>query len=175
MDQNINIIKSQLRTIPDFPKPGILFYDITSVLKDKVGFKACMDSMASCLAGIEFDKIAALDARGFIFGAALAERFNKGFVPIRKKGKLPGDVLSRSYNLEYGDSVLELSTFTTEPNEKFVLIDDLLATGGTAQTAIELIKEAGATVVKALFLIELTELSGRSKLGDCPIESVIQC
>ncbi len=174
MNELVKSIKSKIRTVPDFPKPGILFYDISTVLNDPSGFKDCIDAMIQKVSDLEFTKVGAIDSRGFIFGAALADRLNKGFVPIRKKGKLAGKTFSASYKLEYGEATLEISDIAADKGDKFIIIDDLLATGGTAQAACKLIEQLDAKVVKVLFLIELLALKGRENLKGHNVESVLQ-
>jgi len=166
-------LKGAIRSIPDFPKPGILFRDITPVLEDAALFRSSIDLLAQACEGIDCSKIAGLDARGFIFGAALAYHLGVGFVPIRKKGKLPFRTITHSYDLEYGSAELEIHADSMAPGEKVLLVDDLLATGGTARAAISLLSELGADLQAALFLIELEGLGGRDALGDLPVLSLI--
>jgi adenine phosphoribosyltransferase len=161
----ISDIRAAIRDIPDFPKKGIVFKDITPVLADSRLFHAVIDRFADELADSGVSKIVGIDARGFIFGGAVAYKLGLGFVPIRKKGKLPWTTRSASYSLEYGESVVEMHVDAVKPGEKVALIDDVLATGGTAGAALKLLEEAGATVVGAQFLMELAGLQGRSKLG----------
>ncbi len=163
-----------IRQVPDFPKPGILFYDISTVLEDHDGFRAAIDAFASSLNGVEFDLIAGIDSRGFIFGSALCDRLNKGLILIRKSGKLPGVTHRVSYNLEYGEACLEINSLSIKKKPRVLLIDDLLATGGTAKAASELVVRAGGKVVAAAFLIELASLSGRKRLEDTRVISVLQ-
>jgi adenine phosphoribosyltransferase len=167
-------LKGAIRSIPDFPKPGILFRDITPVLEDAALFHSSIDLLAQACEGIDCSKIAGLDARGFIFGAALAYRLGVGFVPIRKKGKLPFRTINHSYDLEYGSAELEMHADSVAPGEKVMLVDDLLATGGTARAAISLLAELGADLQAALFLIELEGLGGRDALGKLPVLSLIR-
>jgi adenine phosphoribosyltransferase len=166
-------LKGAIRSIPDFPKPGILFRDITPVLEDASLFRASIDLLARACKGIDCSKIAGLDARGFIFGAALAYRLGVGFVPIRKKGKLPFRTIAHSYDLEYGSAELEVHADSIAPGEKVLLVDDLLATGGTARAAISLLSELGADLQAALFMIELEGLGGRESLGNLSVLSLI--
>ena len=167
-------LKGAIRSIPDFPKPGILFRDITPVLEDAALFRSSIDLLAQACEGIDCSKIAGLDARGFIFGAALAYHLGVGFVPIRKKGKLPFRTIKHSYDLEYGSEELEMHADSVVPGEKVLLVDDLLATGGTARAAISLLAELGADLQAALFLIELEGLGGRDALGNIPVLSLIR-
>lgn len=167
-------LKGAIRSIPDFPKQGILFRDITPVLEDAVLFRSCIDLLARASEGLEVSKIAGLDARGFIFGAALAYRLGVGFVPIRKKGKLPFRTISRVYELEYGSAELEIHANSIAPGEPILLVDDLLATGGTARAAANLLGELGARLQAALFVIELEGLGGREALGETEVCSLIR-
>lgn len=157
-------ITTAIRDVPDFPKPGILFKDITPVLANPDLFKGAVDLFAEGLAGRNVTRIAAVDARGFMFGGALCERLGLGFVPIRKKGKLPYTVHEESYDLEYGSATLSLHIDAFETGENVALVDDLLATGGTAAASCKLIEKAGGNVAAVLFLIELAFLEGRKKL-----------
>lgn len=166
-------LKAAVRTVPDFPKPGILFRDISTVLEDAALFRSSVDQLALACKGVECSKIAGLDARGFIFGAALAYRLGVGFVPIRKKGKLPFKTISHAYDLEYGSAELEIHADSIAPGEKVLLVDDLLATGGTARAAVNLLTELGASLQAALFMIELEGLGGRDALGKVPVLSLI--
>lgn len=173
MDEAV-ALRNAVRTVPDFPKPGILFRDITPVLEDASLFRSSIDLLARACGGGEFSKIAGLDARGFIFGAALAYRLGIGFVPIRKKGKLPSLTISHSYELEYGRAELEIHADGVAPGEKVLLVDDLLATGGTAGAAAHLLTRLGADLHAALFVIELEGLGGREALGSLPVLSLIR-
>lgn len=167
-------LREAVRTVPDFPKPGILFRDITPVLGDAALFHASIEMLARACEGIDVSKIAGLDARGFIFGAALAHRLGTGFVPIRKKGKLPPRTISHAYELEYGTAELEIHADSIAPGEKLMLVDDLLATGGTARAAANLLTELGARIQGALFVIELEGLPGREVLGEIPVRSLLR-
>lgn len=160
-------------TIPDFPEPGILFRDVTSILQDADGLQLAIDEMTKALEGIEFDVIAGAESRGFIFGMPLAYNLHKPFIPIRKKGKLPRETVSVSYDLEYGKAEIEIHKDAIRPGQRVVLIDDLLATGGTAKAMIELVEQLGGVVVKSLFLMELAGLCGREKLEGYDMSSVI--
>ena len=166
-------VADYVRSIPDFPEKGIIFRDVTSVLQDADGLKMASDDMQKRLEGIEFDKIAGLESRGFIFGMPIAYNLHKPFVPIRKAGKLPCETLSKTYDLEYGSATIEIHKDAVLPGEKVVIIDDLIATGGTVAAAAELISELGGEVVKMIFLMELAGLEGREKLGQYDVESVI--
>lgn len=167
-------IEEYVRTIPDFPEPGIMFRDVTSVLQDPDGLKLAIDSMIKLLDGVDFDVIAGAESRGFIFGAPLAYVMHKPFVPIRKKGKLPCETVEKTYDLEYGTATIEIHRDAIQKGEKVVLLDDLIATGGTMKAAAELVEELGGEVVKMLFLIELSDLNGREVLKDYDVESVVQ-
>ncbi len=168
-----NELKEYIREVPDFPKPGILFYDITTLLSNPVGFKKSIDILVDRYKNKGVDKIVGIDARGFIFGAALAYKLGIGFVPIRKKGKLPWKTVSASYELEYGSDTIEMHEDALLPNEKVVIIDDLLATGGTMSAAVELVKKQKANIVECAFAIELDFLNGKKRLGDVPVFSLL--
>ena len=157
-------LKALIRTIPGYPKPGILFRDITSLLKDPEGFKLAIDTLADRYRGQGIRKVAAIESRGFIVGAALAHTLGAGFVPIRKKGKLPGPTVGQDYELEYGMDRIELHVDAVEAGEKVLLVDDLIATGGTAEAAAELLEKMGAVVVEAAFIIDLPDLGGRKRM-----------
>ncbi len=174
MSNNLNLIRSLIREVPDFPKPGILFYDISTVLQDDAGLKASIDLMAEQLQPNSFDKFLAIESRGFIFGAALADRFGKGMILARKIGKLPGTTMGVDYSLEYGKASIEITDVAIKRGERVIIVDDLLATGGTARAAANLLEKAGAKVVKALFLIELAELKGRANLNGIDLVSVLK-
>ena len=166
-------LRSSIRDVPDFPKPGIVFKDITPVLADGRLFRSVTDRFAEELNGLGVTKIVGIDARGFIFAGAVASQLGLGFIPIRKKGKLPWKTRSASYQLEYGESVVEIHVDAVKKGEKVALIDDVLATGGTAAAAIKLLEECGAVVVRAEFLMELGFLAGRQKLGGTPLASLV--
>lgn len=170
----MNNLKEYIITIPDFPEKGIMFRDVTGILNDAEGFKLAINSLAEKLNGLSFDIIAGTESRGFIFGAPLAYMFNKPFVPIRKKGKLPREVISKEYALEYGTSEIEIHIDAVKPGQKVVIIDDLIATGGTIKTAAELIEELGGNVIKLLFIIELEGLNGRELLKKYDVDSIIK-
>lgn len=165
----IEQLKAAIRDVPDFPIPGIVFKDITPILSSPKLFRGALRMFEARLKGMRIGKIAAIEARGFVFGAALADRLKVGFVPIRKKGKLPYKTFEQSYDLEYGSATLAIHQDAFEPGEPVVLIDDLLATGGTALASARLIEKAGGTVAEIDFLVELTFLNGRAKLGGYPV------
>lgn len=167
-------LKEYIRNIPDFPEKGIIFRDVTSILQDADGLKLAIDELAKKLEGVEFDVIAGAESRGFIFGMPLAYLLHKPFVPIRKKGKLPCETVEKTYDLEYGTATIEIHKDAIAKGDKVVLLDDLIATGGTMKAAAELVEELGGEVVKALFLIELTDLKGREVLKDYDVVSVVQ-
>ncbi len=160
-------------TIPDFPEPGIMFRDVTSVLQDAEGLRLAIDELQKRLEGLDFDVIAGAESRGFIFGMPLAYNLGKPFVPIRKAGKLPRAVVQKEYALEYGTATIEVHKDAILPGQRVVLLDDLIATGGTMKAAAELVEELGGTVVKMLFLLELKGLEGRRLLEGYDVESVI--
>ena len=166
-------MEDYVRTSPDFPEPGIMFRDVTSVLQDPDGLKLAIDSMIKLLDGVEFDIIAGAESRGFIFGAPIAYALGKSFVPIRKKGKLPCETVSAKYDLEYGSAEIEMHKDAVKPGQKVVLVDDLIATGGTIEAGAKLVEELGGEVVKIIFLMELAGLKGRDKLAKYDVASVI--
>jgi len=157
-------LKATVRTIPDYPKPGIMFRDITTLLGDARAFRRAVDELVQPWAGSKIDKIAGIEARGFILGGALAHQVSAGFVPIRKRGKLPHTTVRIAYSLEYGVDEMEMHVDAIHPGERVILIDDLIATGGTAEGAIKLLRQIGANVVAACFVIDLPELGGAAKL-----------
>lgn len=159
-------VEDYVRTIPNFPEEGVMFRDITTVLKDADGFRLAIDEMAKLLEGVEFDIIAGTESRGFIFGTPLAYNLHKPFVLVRKKGKLPAETVSQDYDLEYGKATIEMHTDSVQPGQKVVLVDDLIATGGTIEAAAKLVEKLGGEVVKMIFLMELAGLEGRKKLED---------
>ena len=166
-------LEDYVRTIPDFPEPGIMFRDITTILSDADGLKLAIDEMQKTLDGVDFDVIAGAESRGFIFGAAIAYNMHKPFILIRKKGKLPCETVEQSYDLEYGQATIEVHKDAVEPGQKVVIIDDLIATGGTVEAAAKLIEKLGGEVVKMVFLMELKGLNGRDKLAKYDVASVI--
>jgi len=167
-------LRSAIRSIPDFPKPGILFRDISPVLESTLLFHAAIDLLAGECADLAPTKVVGLDARGFIFGAALAYRIGAGFVPVRKKGKLPSVTISHAYDLEYGSAEFEMHCDSIHPGEKVILVDDLLATGGTAAAAVHLLKQLGANVLRTLFVVELEGLGGRDQLAPLEVRSLVR-
>lgn len=166
-------IEKYIRNIPDFPEEGIIFRDITTVTQDPKGLKLAVDAMKDKLKDIEFDVVAGLEARGFIFGMPIAYLLEKSFVFVRKKGKLPCETIAESYDLEYGRAEIEIHADAIKPGQKVVLVDDLIATGGTIEAAIKLIERLGGEVVDCLFLVELAELKGREKLAGYKVDSVV--
>ncbi len=170
---NCDSLKSLIRGVPDFPKPGILFYDITTLLKDKVGFAKLIDGLSEYYLNKDVDVVMGIEARGFIFGPALAYRLNAGFVPIRKPKKLPAKTISQTYDLEYGSDTLQVHEDAILPGQRVVIVDDLLATGGTAKASVELAKTMGGEIVGLGFVIELDMLKGRDKLKDYDVLSLI--
>ncbi len=167
------MIEQYIRDIPDFPKPGIVFKDITPLLKDPEGLAAAIDALAALVDPADYDLIVGIESRGFIFGTALAYKLNKGFIPVRKPGKLPSETASVTYDLEYGSDTLELHLDALEPGDRVLILDDLLATGGTIEACIKLIRDVGAVPVGAAFVIELSFLQGRDRMGDVPAHSLI--
>jgi adenine phosphoribosyltransferase len=167
-------LKQHIRHVPDFPKAGILFYDITTLLRDPHGFKTTIDLLATPYAGQEIDVVIGIESRGFILGGAVAERLGAGFVPIRKPGKLPSAALKENYDLEYGKDALEIHTDAIQNGQKVLVVDDVLATGGTAAAARQLVKKLGGQLQGLAFLIELIALEGRTKLAGEKVYSVLQ-
>jgi adenine phosphoribosyltransferase len=170
----MNALKQRIRHVPDFPKPGILFYDVTTLLKDPQGFKLAIDSLAEPYAGVGIDVVVGIESRGFILGSAVADRIGSGFVPVRKLGKLPAQTVRASYALEYGTDSLEMHRDAVERGQKVLVVDDLLATGGTARATVDLVREVGGQVYGLAFLIELVALNGRSKLEGENVRAVLQ-
>ncbi len=166
-------LKSLIREVPDYPKPGILFYDITTLLKDTAGLKGVLDGLHAKTAGLGIDKVVGIEARGFIFGPALAYALGTGFVPIRKPKKLPSAVERMEYALEYGTDVIEIHKDAVEPGQRVLIVDDVLATGGTAAAAAKLVEKLGGTVAGLSFVIELDFLSGRAKLPGHRVDSLV--
>ena len=166
-------VEDYIRTIPDFPEPGIMFRDITTVLQDPDGFKLAIDEMTKLLDGVDFDIIAGTESRGFIFGTPLAYNLHKPFVLIRKKGKLPYETIGMEYDLEYGKAEIEMHTDSVKPGQKVVLVDDLIATGGTMEAAAKLVEKLGGEVVKLIFLLELAGLEGRKRLEKYDVGCVV--
>jgi adenine phosphoribosyltransferase len=167
-------LKRHIRNVPDFPKAGILFYDITTLLRDPQGFKTTVDLLATPYAGQQVDVVVGIESRGFILGGAVAERLAAGFIPIRKPGKLPAAALKESYDLEYGKDALEIHTDAVQKGQRVLIVDDVLATGGTAAAAAQLVKKLGGELHALAFLIELIGLNGRAKLAGEKVYSVLQ-
>ena len=165
-----------IRTIPDYPKPGILFRDITTLLGNARAFRRAIDELVQPYAGTKVDQIAGIEARGFILGGAMAHQLSAGFVPIRKKGKLPHETVRIAYSLEYGVDEMEIHIDAVKPGEKVILVDDLIATGGTAEGAVKLLRQIGAEIVAACFVIDLPDLGGRKKLEamDVPVRTLLE-
>jgi adenine phosphoribosyltransferase len=170
---NCDHLKELIRSVPDFPKPGILFYDITTVLKDKTGFAELIDAFAQYYIDKKVDLVLGIEARGFIFGPALAYRLNAGFVPVRKPGKLPAETLTIKYDLEYGSDSLQIHKDAVKPGQRVIIVDDLLATGGTMLATSALVKELGAEIVGVTVAVELDFLKGRDKFPDIDVFSLI--
>ena len=167
-------IEEYVRSIPDFPEPGIIFGDMTSVLQEADGLHLAIDSLQDLIKDVDVDVIVGAESRGFIFGMPMAYNLHKPFVPVRKKGKLPCETISQSYDLEYGQAEIEIHKDAIKPGQKVVIVDDLIATGGTMEAAVKLIEELGGEVVKILFLMELAGLKGREKLKGYDVASVIR-
>lgn len=173
-ESQIRIIESRVRTIPDYPKPGIMFRDITPVLKDKEAFRACVDVLKDKTKDMKIDYIVGIDARGFIIGSALAYALGLGFVPARKKGKLPFKTIETEYALEYGTATLQMHSDSVEKGDKVLIVDDLLATGGTAKAVGEMVGRLGGKIEGYVFVIELEDLKGREKLKDGKVISLVK-
>ncbi len=167
-------LKDYVRTIPDFPEPGIMFRDVTSILQDADGLKLSIDELMKKLEGVDCDVIVGPESRGFIFGVPIAYLTHKGFVPVRKKGKLPCETVEISYDLEYGSATIEVHKDAIKPGQKVVIVDDLIATGGTTEAIVKLIEQLGGKVVKILFVMELEGLNGRERLKGYDVDSVIK-
>lgn len=168
-------VKDYIRTIVDFPHEGIMFRDVTTLFADPRGFRMAIDQMLHPYAGMQIDKVVGLEARGFILGGAIAHQLTVGFVPIRKKGKLPGAVISEAYTLEYGEAVMEMHDDAIKAGERILVVDDLLATGGTAAAGIKLIERLGGEIVSTSFIIDLPELGGRKVLEDMGMDVQVLC
>ena len=166
-------IEDYVISIPDFPEPGIIFRDITGILRDADGLKLSIDKIQEMLEGVEFDAVLGVESRGFIFGMPIAYNLHKAFIPVRKKGKLPRETVSAKYDLEYGTAEIEIHKEDLRPGMKVVIIDDLIATGGTVEAAVKLAESLGAEVVKIAFVMELAGLKGRERLAGYDVESVI--
>jgi adenine phosphoribosyltransferase len=167
-------LKQHIRNVPDFPKPGILFYDITTLLKNAEGLKATIERLAAPYQGAKIDAVIGIESRGFILGAAVAERLGAGFIPVRKPGKLPSKAIKETYDLEYGKDALEMHADAVDMGERVLIVDDVLATGGTAAAAVQLVKKVGGKLHGLAFLIELTALQGKAKLPGERVFSVLQ-
>jgi len=176
MSSNDNDLIRSIRSIPDYPKPGIIFRDITTLLGNPRAFRRAIDELVQIYAGTKIDKVAGMEARGFILGGAVAHQLSAGFIPIRKKGKLPHETVSIAYSLEYGLDEMEMHRDAVMPGEKVILVDDLIATGGTAVGATQLLRQMGAEVVAACFVIDLPDLGGRKKLEelDVPVHTLVE-
>jgi adenine phosphoribosyltransferase len=170
----MDALKQKIRHVPDFPKPGILFYDVTTLLKDREGFRMAVEAMAQPHLGSKVDLVVGIESRGFIFGSALADRLKTGFAPVRKLGKLPAKARRASYSLEYGTDSLEIHEDAAGKGSRVLIVDDLLATGGTAAATVSLVKGLGADVIGVQFLIELVALKGREKLAGEKVGAVLQ-
>ncbi|MFC5864134.1 adenine phosphoribosyltransferase [Acidicapsa dinghuensis] len=170
---NITALKALVRTVPDFPKPGILFYDITTLLKDRTGFAMLIDELAAHYLERKIDLVLGIEARGFIFGPALAYRLNAGFVPVRKPRKLPAPVARVTYDLEYGSDTLEIHRDAIQPGQRVLLVDDLLATGGTMEATIKLVEELGGRIAGLAFAVELDFLRGRERFPNHDVFSLL--
>ncbi len=170
---NVEELKSLVRTVPDFPKPGILFYDITTLLKDRSGFAQLIDALAVYYLEKKIDLVLGIEARGFIFGPALAYRLNAGFVPVRKPRKLPAPVARVTYDLEYGSDSLEIHLDAIEPGQRVVIVDDLLATGGTMEATIKLVEQLGGEIAGLAFAVELDFLRGRDRFAEYDVYSLL--
>lgn len=166
-------IDQYVRSIPDFPEPGIIFRDITSIIQSPEGLKKSIDGMVESLKDIEFDIVVGPESRGFIFGMPVAYMLGKGFVPVRKKGKLPCETIEKEYALEYGTAIVEMHKDAIKPGDKVVIVDDLVATGGTIEAIIQMIESLGGEVVKIQFVMELAGLNGREKLKNYDVDSLI--
>ncbi len=169
----MNELEQFIRTIPDFPEPGIMFRDITTMLEDPKGFRMAIDQMQEKLSKVDFDVLAGTESRGFIFGTPLAYNMNKPFVLIRKKGKLPAETVEQTYDLEYGTATIEMHKDSVKPGQKVVLVDDLIATGGTIEAAAKLVEKLGGEVVKMLFVMELAGLNGRKRLSAYDVDALL--
>jgi adenine phosphoribosyltransferase len=166
-------LRAKIREVPDFPKPGILFYDITTLLKEPDAFREVIDRMAEQVADIPIDLVVGMESRGFIFSAPLAYKLGAGFVPVRKLGKLPAETIEVEYDLEYGTATLEIHRDAIKSGQRVLIVDDLLATGGTVMGTIELVQRLGGEIAGLSFMVELTSLHGRDKLGQFPIHALI--
>jgi adenine phosphoribosyltransferase len=166
-------LRAKIREVPDFPKPGILFYDITTLLREGDAFREVIDRMAEAVKGEQIDLVVGMESRGFIFAAPLADRLGAGFVPVRKLGKLPAETIEVEYDLEYGTATLEIHRDAISPGQRVLVVDDLLATGGTVLGTIELVRRLGGEIAGLSFMVELTALGGRDKLGEFAIHTLL--
>jgi len=166
--------KKLIREVPDYPKPGILFYDITTLLQDPVAFRSVIDELTALYREKKIEKVVGIESRGFIFGCPLAHQLGAGFVPVRKPGKLPADIFEVKYNLEYGSNSLAVHRDAIMPSERVLIVDDLLATGGTAAATVNLVRQLGGEIIGVAFLVELLALKGRDQLKGCQVEALIQ-
>jgi adenine phosphoribosyltransferase len=166
-------LRAKIREVPDFPKPGILFYDITTLLKEPAAFRDVIDQMANQVEGEGIELVVGMESRGFIFAAPLAYKINAGFVPVRKLGKLPAETIEVEYELEYGTATLEIHRDAIQPGQRVLIVDDLLATGGTVMGTIELVQRLGGDIAGLSFMVELTGLNGREKLGEFKINTIL--
>lgn len=173
-EDSMKKVEDYVRTIPDFPEPGIMFRDVTSVLQDADGLQLAIQGIEKMLEGVEFDAVVGPESRGFIFGVPVAYNMKKAFIPVRKKGKLPCETVEMTYDLEYGTATIEMHKDSIKPGQKVVIIDDLIATGGTIEAIIKLVEQLGGEVVKICFLMELEGLNGREKLRGYDVDSVIK-
>ena len=167
--------KSLIRTIPDYPEKGVMFRDITTLLQDPFGFRKAVDELVQPYAGLHIDAVAGIEARGFILGGAVAHQLSVGFVPVRKKGKLPWDTIGEDYELEYGTDRVEIHRDAVETGSQILLVDDLIATGGTAKAAIKLLRQVGADVIGCSFVIDLPELGGRARIEEMGLKVLTLC
>ena len=171
---SVESLKASIRGVPDFPKPGILFYDVTTLMKDPPALAEAVDRIVERFRGEQIDVVSAIEARGFVFGGAIAKELGVGFVPVRKPGKLPADTISRDYELEYGLSTLHLHKDAIQPGSRVLLVDDLLATGGTVGAAISLLQELGGEVAAVAVVVDLVFLHGERPFGDIPVFSLVE-
>lgn len=167
--------KSLIRTIPNYPREGVMFRDITTLLRDPFGFRKAVDELIQPYTGVRVDAVAGIEARGFVLGGAVAHQLSAGFVPMRKKGKLPWETIGEDYELEYGTDRMEIHRDAIEPDSRVLLVDDLIATGGTAVAAIKLLRQAGAEVVGCSFVVDLPDLGGRKRVEDMGLEVLALC
>ncbi|MCO5216153.1 MAG: adenine phosphoribosyltransferase [Thermomicrobiales bacterium] len=174
MSELNTLLKQYIRDVPDFPIPGILFRDITTLLASPEGFRAAIDGLLAPYQDVQIDKVVVIESRGFIFGTPMAYALNAGVVPVRKPGKLPADTLTEEYDLEYGTNSLQIHTDAIERGERVIIVDDLLATGGTVDATIRLVNDLGGEIIGISFLAELTDLHGRERVKDIPVYSLVQ-